>query len=669
MVPVRRLQYMVYTLLVVFCSTFFQIPVHANTAPKKANYFLKWSITDFEMQELAKWDLLILDMENQITNPSKLKKIRELNPDIMILAYITSQEIRVDARGGPGVMRDRLARGIPDAWYLTNSKNVPFSFWPGTHMLNVTNYAPVVEGRRFNEYLADFVASEVISSGLWDGVFYDNAWKDVSWFTGTDVDYDRSNSPDGSVDAKWYEGMVALYGHTRAKVASNIIIVGNGHTEGYVEALNGKMIENFEKHRWKDIMQTYALNQSAKHQPNVNIINSNTGNVENSYNYRAMRFGLTSALLEDGYYSFDYGDEDHARTWYYDEYDVSLGNALGKSSSRSGAADYTEDIWSRNFENGIAVVNSTNEVRTVSLNGEYEKIHGVQDSAVNDGSIVSEVTLAPKDGLILLKTFETLKKVVFTNGFFARFFKPTGERARNGMFVFEEGQEGGAQIAHLDLDFNNKEELIIVDNNKILAWRDDEQPLFKIYPYGANYTGSLQVAVGDLNNDGFYEIYVAPSAGFKEPIRAYNRHGDVVVSDFFPFGKNYKGGYHIALTKAVEKVPSRLIIGSGTGVAPTITLFEYRFKKLKSFTAFESGFRGGVSVAAGDLDGDGVQEIIAGKGQGGSPTVRVFSLDGKEKYKSFNAYTTLFKPGIDVRALDIDFDGVDEIMTLSESAL
>jgi len=656
-------------LLAVVCATSFGLPVRAETHPKKANYFLKWSITDFEMQELAKWDLLILDMENQITNPSKLKKIRELNPDIIILAYVTSQEIRVDARGGPSVMRDRLARGIPDQWYLTNSKSVPFSFWPGTHMLNVTNYAPVVEGRRFNEYLADFVASEIISTGLWDGVFYDNAWKDVSWFTGTDVDYDRSNTPDGSVDAKWYEGMVALYGYTRAKVASNIIIVGNGHTEGYVEALNGKMIENFEEYRWEDVMRVYALNQSVKYRPTINIINANTGNTENPRNYRAMRYGLASALLEDGYYSFDYGDKDHARTWYYDEYDVSLGTALGKSNSGSGALEYTADIWSRNFENGIAVVNSTNETKTVALNGEYEKIHGTQDTVTNDGSIVSEVTLAPKDGLVLLKTFETLKHVVFTNGFFARFFKPSGDRARNGMFVFEEGQVGGAQIAHIDLDFNNKEELIVVDQNKIQVWRDDEQLLFKMYPYGANYTGSLQVAVGDLNNDGFYEIYTAPSAGFKEPIRAYNRHGDPIGTDFFPFGKNYKGGYHIALTKATEKIPSRLIIGSGTGVAPTVTLFEYNFKKLKSFAAFESGFRGGISVAAGDVDGDGVQEIITGKGQGGAPTVRIFSLDGKEKYKSFNAYTTLFKPGVDVRTIDIDFDGADEIMTLSEGAL
>ncbi|MDI3496579.1 MAG: hypothetical protein PWQ35_600, partial [Patescibacteria group bacterium] len=61
-----------------------------STYPRLANYYLKWDLNTKEAQELAKWDLLILDMEVQENSPEALKEIRRLNPDIIILAYITS---------------------------------------------------------------------------------------------------------------------------------------------------------------------------------------------------------------------------------------------------------------------------------------------------------------------------------------------------------------------------------------------------------------------------------------------------------------------------------------------------------------------------------------------------------------------------------------------------
>ena len=44
-----------------------------------------------------------------------------------------------------------------------------------------------------------------------------------------------------------------------------------------------------------------------------------------------------------------------------------------------------------------------------------------------------------------------------------------------------------------------------------------------------------------------------------------------------------------------------------------------------NFTAFDNRFLGGASIAIADIDGDGRGDLIAGKGAGESPTVRVFS--------------------------------------------
>ena len=46
--------------------------------PRLANYFLKWSINKEEAKELAKWDLLILDMEVQENSRDNLKKLESI---------------------------------------------------------------------------------------------------------------------------------------------------------------------------------------------------------------------------------------------------------------------------------------------------------------------------------------------------------------------------------------------------------------------------------------------------------------------------------------------------------------------------------------------------------------------------------------------------------------
>jgi hypothetical protein len=48
---------------------------------------------------------------------------------------------------------------------------------------------------------------------------------------------------------------------------------------------------------------------------------------------------------------------------------------------------------------------------------------------------------------------------------------------------------------------------------------------------------------------------------------------------------------------------------------------------IQSFFAFSANFTGGVFVAAGDINGDGCADIVAGAGAGGGPQVTV--MDGK----------------------------------------
>lgn len=628
--------------------------------PRTLNFYLRWELTESAARELAKWPVVVLDMDMQVRAPELITLMRTLNPRIVILAYITPQEIRTDAPNGYSPLRRELAAGIPEQWYLHSPNGQRLGWWPGTNLLNVTAQAPVLNGQRWSDYLANFVNSKILATRLWDGIFYDNAWDNITHFAGNAIDLNGDGAVDANLDASWREGMRALYRTTR-QLAPNAILVGNGTTRAYQSDLDGMLLENFLPASWSQTMATYRSNQAAGQ---TTFINANTGNIGGSTNYQQMRFGLASTLLEDGFYSYDHGDQDHGQTWQYDEYQVNLGEPAGDSYAMNNSPHYQADVWRRDFARGVAIVNSTPSAQTVALGGEYEKIRGTQDPVFNSGAIVSEAWLAGYDGALLLKTVSTLPDLLFTNGGFIRFFRADGARVRNGFFIYEDGYRGGEQILHQDLNGNGVRDLLVVSGNQIMAWRDDGQPLFTIAPYGFKYTGSLTVTTADLTGDARAEILVTPSKGAL-PLKYYDLDGNQARDDWYPLGKKYANGFTLAVAKTGPNAETRLIVGAGVGSEPRVYVFTTTQATVRNFLAFEKPFRGGVNVAAGDVDGNGRAEIIVGAGVGKGPLVRTYSEEGKQQGREFVAYQTTRKNGAIVRAADVDFDGRSDIAILS----
>src|SRR5207237_9934169 len=70
--------------------------------------------------------------------------------------------------------------------------------------------------------------------------------------------------------------------------------------------------------------------------------------------------------------------------------------------------------------------------------------------------------------------------------------------------------------------------------------------------------------------------------------------------------------------------------GAGPGGPPLVNVYMMdtptSFHKVATFYAYEAAYRGGVTVATADLNGDGVDDIITGPGRGRAPTVNV--VDG-----------------------------------------
>lgn len=549
--------------------------------PRLANLYFKWDISAAEAQELAKWDVLVIDMEASVNTPENLKKIREYNPQIKILAYITSEEFTSNvSKLKSSSLRRRMYPGISDSWWLTTSGGGRLVWWPGTWLLNVTEDCPAdANGKKWNDYLPEFVVQNILSSDLWDGVFYDNAWESASWLpSGNDIDLNHDGTAESAVvlDQKWREGMNKIFARTRA-LAPGKIVMGNGG-KGYYNYLNGIAMENFQHSDWTSAMNDYLFILKNGQSPNDTILNCTTDNTGQQTDYQKMRFCLTSALLGDGYFSFDFGDQAHNQLWWYDEYDVSLGGPLNSAYNvLAGNTKISAGVWRRDFQNGIVLLNSGNTAKAVDLGEEFEKIHGSQDRTANDGSVIQSVTLAPRDGIILLRRAGTVAGSVsvsnFQNGSFDRIFDGSGKLVRTGFFTYDEKYKPASQVMKIDLDQNGSDETVVAGDSAIDIYNDRGEKITTFYPYEKTYNKGINFAVGDLNHDGKLEIVTGTLRGGGPQVRIFNWQGVLIHPGFFAYAKN---------------------------------------------------FRGGVSVAVGDTDGNGWPEIITGAGFGGGPHVPDF---------------------------------------------
>ena len=191
----------------------------------------------------------------------------------------------------------------------------------------------------------------------------------------------------------------------------------------------------------------------------------------------------------------------------------------------------------------------------------------------------------------------------------------------------------------------------------------------KFLAFEATFSGGVRVATGDVNGDGFEDVVVGPGVGGGPRVRVFSGKDGTVLADFFAYESTVRDGTYVAVGDLDGDGKGEVIVGAGIGGGPAVAVFGYgstasgaglieRYR----FFAFENTARGGVLVAAGDVNGDGKDEIIAGAGVGGAPAVAVFNGDnGSERYRFF-AYSSSVRSGVFVAAGDLDGDGKDEIV-------
>ena len=110
------------------------------------------------------------------------------------------------------------------------------------------------------------------------------------------------------------------------------------------------------------------------------------------------------------------------------------------------------------------------------------------------------------------------------------------------------------------------------------------------------------------------------------------------------------------------------VSSGGAGDAPFVKITDGKTNTLLlNFFAYAPTFTGGVNVSVGDVNGDGVPELITGAGPGGGPHVKVFDGKTLAPLASFFAFNPAFTGGVHVSAGDVNGDCVADIITQADS--
>lgn len=341
-----------------------------------------------------------------------VRRLKEMNPKLLVGQYTILNEWKdIDE---PFNARPEVSRKLDDENWWLHDENGKRVRWTDTYRawdINMTVWSrPDRNGYRYPEWLAEkdykTFFLPVPEFDIW---YFDNALsrppvKEADW----DGDGKDDKRDDPRIAAAYRQGNVSHWEAAR-RLHSQAIFTGNSDDVSspeysgklqsvFMEAVIGKLWSTEVRKGWDGVMQRYR--SAMKHTASPHIVGFNVwGRVDD---FQRMRYGLTSCLLDDGYFSYTDEKVGYGSVPWFDEYDVDL----GKPVDQPPVQPWQNGLYRRRFEHGLALVNPGLLPKTVTIEASYQRIKGNQVLDVNDGAAVTTITLRGKDGIILLKTVD-----------------------------------------------------------------------------------------------------------------------------------------------------------------------------------------------------------------------------------------------------------------------
>lgn len=197
----------------------------------------------------------------------------------------------------------------------------------------------------------------------------------------------------------------------------------------------------------------------------------------------------------------------------------------------------------------------------------------------------------------------------------------------------------------------------------------DAAPLASAAPSGIE-TADLQAdAAAETQNIGVQQVengilVSGPGPGLGPLVRVFDSETGALRAELFAYDVGFTGGVRVATGDInADGVPD-VITAPGPGGGPHIRAFNgINGALMGEFFAYDPFFFGGVHVASADVNADGFADIITGPGAGSSPLVRVFSGFNGALIDEFLAYDSQFTGGVHVAAGFVNNDAFAEVIT------
>ncbi|OWK35245.1 beta strand repeat-containing protein [Fimbriiglobus ruber] len=210
---------------------------------------------------------------------------------------------------------------------------------------------------------------------------------------------------------------------------------------------------------------------------------------------------------------------------------------------------------------------------------------------------------------------------------------------------------------------------------QVIVYNANGTQAYTVFPFGDSFTAGVRVAVADFNGDGVPDLVAATGPGVTNQVVVLDGNTHQVLASFSPFESTFTGGLFVTVGDVNKDGVPDLVITPDQSGGPVVAIYDGASLGQKQvvqlarfFGIADPNFRGGARAAVGDINGDGVGDVIVSAGFGGGPRIAIYdgtTLDQatpKELVPDFFAFDSSLRNGAFVTAGDFTGKGYADLV-------
>ncbi|OWK47467.1 beta strand repeat-containing protein [Fimbriiglobus ruber] len=209
----------------------------------------------------------------------------------------------------------------------------------------------------------------------------------------------------------------------------------------------------------------------------------------------------------------------------------------------------------------------------------------------------------------------------------------------------------------------------------VTVYNPDQSVAYTATPFGSSFTAGVRVAVADLTGAGTPDLIAATGPGVANQVVVVDGTTHQVVATFSPFESTFTGGLYVTAGDLNGDGIPDIIVTPDQGGGPVVAVYDGAAlakgivtQVVRFFGINDPSFRGGARAAVGDVNGDGTPDLIVSAGDGGGPRVAIYngatvpSGTPTELMPDFFAFESSLRNGVYVTAGDVTGSGYTDLV-------